>query len=271
MTLISDLKGFSYPLTPKGTSSVVGDLPWHFGTENLNVVYETDPAAVAAYLPEPLEPGDRPGTVVVSFSKWYSLWDNQRDMAFVNPERARYSETVVWVSSAYKGEQGQTCIFTWVDNDFTMARGWFMGFPKKLGVTYKSEYNALNPQMSAVNVGTKMKGYTVAHGERLMEGTLEIEGRIEASELPKPMGLPVFNVRHFPSITPGAAPSVLELVRLNLENVRFGDVWAGKGTLKLNPSENEEYMALAPRDVVGAYYFTSGSSVTGGEVLHSWV
>ncbi len=162
MTLISGLKGFSYPLTPNGISSVVGDLPWHYGTENLNIVYKTNPAAVAAYLPEPLEPGDDPDTVYVSFSKWYSLWDNQRDMAFVNPERARYNETIVWVSSAYKGQQGQTCLFSWVDNDFTLARGWFMGFPKKLGLTYQSEYHALNPAMNAVGIGSKIRAYTVA-------------------------------------------------------------------------------------------------------------
>ena len=57
MTSISDLKGFSLPLTPGGTSSVVGDMPWHYGTEYLTILYRTAPGAIARYLPKPLEPG----------------------------------------------------------------------------------------------------------------------------------------------------------------------------------------------------------------------
>ncbi len=60
MTTIKDLKGFCYPLTPGGTSSLVGEMPWHYATEYLSIAYRTDPAAVAAYLPEPLEPAQNP-------------------------------------------------------------------------------------------------------------------------------------------------------------------------------------------------------------------
>lgn len=268
---IEDLKGFSYPLTPAGTSSVVGDLPWHFATEFLNIVYRSDPEAVASYIPEPLQPGAEPDRVCVSFSKWWSLWDNQIDMPFVNPERTWYTETVMWVPCSYDGEQGQLCVYTWVDNDFTMARGHFMGFPKKLGKTFKTDYNPMNPMMDPIGPGSKMKGYTVAHGERLLEGTVEIEGQITAAELPSPMGLPVYNIRHFPSIVPGAKPSVLELVKLTAENTVFGDVWRGEATIDLLPSDIEEHTDLAAREIVGGFYFTGGTTVTGGELIHSWV
>ena len=46
MTTINDLKGFCYPLTPGGVSSLVGDMPWHYATEYLNIAYRTDPAAM---------------------------------------------------------------------------------------------------------------------------------------------------------------------------------------------------------------------------------
>ena len=271
MTDISDLKGFSYPLTPGGTSSVVGDLPWHFATEFLNIVYRTDPEAIAAYLPYPLELGAHADRVCVSFSKWWSLWDNQLDMPFVNPERTWYSETVVWVPCSFQGEQGQMCLHTWVDNDFTLARGHFMGFPKKLGKTYKTDYNAMNPKMDPPGRGSKLRGYVIAHGERLMEGTLTVEEQIEATDLPAPMGLPVYNIRHFPSIEKGAPPSVLELVRLDFEDVQYGDVWRGSATIDLFPSEIEEHTRLAPISTVGGYLFSSGCTVTGGHVVHSWV
>lgn len=234
-------------------------------------MYRTDPEAVASYLPEPLQSGAEGDRVCVSFSKWWSLWDNQVDMPFVNPERTWYNETVMWVPCSYEGEQGQLCVYTWVDNDFTMARGHFMGFPKKLGQTYKTDYNPMNPKMSPLGPGSKMKGYTVAHGERLLEGTLVIQEKITAQGLPSPMGLPVYNIRHFPSIVPGSKPSVLELVKLSAENTHFGDVWAGEATMKVLPSELEEHTDLAVREVIGGFYFTGGTTVTGGELIHSWV
>src|SRR6202045_1283429 len=57
---VNRIRGFCYPLTPGGVSSLVGDLPWHYATEYLTIAYRTDPAAIAAYLPEPLAPGPEP-------------------------------------------------------------------------------------------------------------------------------------------------------------------------------------------------------------------
>lgn len=271
MTRISDLKGFAYP-SPQGIASVVGDLPWHFGTEHLGILYKTDPDVVASYLPEPLEPGEHPDVVFIEFGKWFSLWDNQLDMPFVNPERTWYQETVIWVSSSYKGEQGKTCIQTWVDNDFSLARGMFMGFNKKFGQTYKTDPRPVNPKMEPLGIGTKMKGWTCAHGERIIEGTLEITKKIPYAELPNPILLPLFNIRYFPSIVKNAPPSVCELVKIHMEDFRNGeDVWAGNGTIKLFPSELEEFTRLVPKEVIGAFYYTNGCTITGGEVLHNWV
>ncbi len=270
MTKITDLKGFAYP-TPSGISSVVGDLPWHFGTEHLAVLCKTDPKAIASYLPEPLEPGNNFDVVFVEFGRWYSLWDSQVDMPSINPERTWYQETVIWVSSSYKGEQGKTCIQTWVDNDFSIARGMFMGFNKKFGKTYMSDYKPFNPKMPELGTGSKMKGWTCSHGERLIEGSLEIDKKIDYCDLPEPILLPSFNIRYFPSIVKGAKPSVLELVKLNAENFKSGRVFAGKGDLKMFESELEEFTVLKPKEVLGAYYFENGCTITGGEVLHSWV
>jgi hypothetical protein len=41
------------------------------------IAYRTDPAAIAAYLPQPLAPGPEPDLAYVAFSRWWSLWDNQ--------------------------------------------------------------------------------------------------------------------------------------------------------------------------------------------------
>lgn len=271
MTSIRDLKGFSYPLTPGGSSAVVGEMPWHYAAEYLSVLYRTEPGRIARYLPEPLEPGPDPDIAYVAFSKWWSLWDNQPDMAFTNPERTQYREFAIWVGCSYRGVPGQTCVHIWVDNDFTMARGWFTGFPKKFGQAYMTEYHSLNPAMKRVGPGARFKGIGSAHGERLIEGTLEVARQIPATELPAPIGLPLYNIRHFPGVAQGKGPSVLELVRLGANNVSYGEeTWAGSGGLKFFPSQIEEHELLAPREVLGAYRYSSGYTFPGAEVLHSW-
>ncbi len=64
----------------------------------------------------------------------------------------------------------------------------------------------------------------------------------------------------------------MELVSLGADNYRYGDtVWKGDGVLRFFPSDIEEHMLLAPREVLGAYHFSSGYSFPGGEVLYSWV
>lgn len=272
MTKMSDLKGFCYPLTPVGKSSLVGDMPWHYGTEYLNIAYRADPAAIAAYLPAPLEPGPEPDRAYVAFSRWWSVWDSDRDMVYTNPERTTYQECAIWVGCSYQGTPGQICLQIWVSNDFTMARGWFMGFAKKLGQIHVSDHHPLNPAMPPPGAGTRLKGYVVAHGERLIEGTMELQRRITPAELPAPMGRPLLHIRHFPSIVRGAPPSVLELVRLGAENVRHGpECWTGPGSLRFLPSDIEEHMALQPLEVLAAYRYSSGYTFPGGEVLHRWV
>ena len=48
---------------------------------------------------------------------------------------------------------GQLCLQIWVSNDFTLARGWFMGFAKRLGQIYLTEYHPLNPRMPLLGPG----------------------------------------------------------------------------------------------------------------------
>ncbi len=265
-------KGYCYPLTPGGRSSIVGEFPWHYGTEYLNILFRTDPEVIASYLPYPLEPGLEPGLAYVAFSRWWSVWEDGKDLPVVNPERTQYMEGAIWTGCSFEGKQGQICLHIWVDSDFSMARGWFMGFPKKLGQIYMTDYHPLNPAMPETRTGLKYKGIIAAHGERLIEGTLEITESADPGVLPAPMGLPLYHIRHFPSIEKGAKPSVMELVSLGAENYRFGrTAWKGKGDLVFYRSLVEEHFPLAPREVLEAYSFSSGYTFDGGKVLFRWV
>ena len=272
MTKIEELKGCFYPLSPKGVSCLVGNLPWYYGTEYTNILFRADPVEVAKYLPEPLEPSQDPGLCYMAFSKWTSLSAGQKEMAVMNPERTQYKEAAIWTGCSYQGVAGQICLHIWVDKDFSMARGWFMGFPKKMGQIEITEYQPRNPLMSPLGVGSTIKGYATANGERLIEGSLEIEEGIQRKDLPYPFGSPLFHIRYFPSIEQGAPPSVLELVELGAEDINYGeDIWKGKGSLTFFPSEIEDYAGLGPLEILEAYHYTSGYTFPGGRVLHNWV
>jgi hypothetical protein len=53
---ISMLKGFNYPLTAKGKSTLNPPPPWYYSADFLNIEFWFDPAAVAAVLPPRLDP-----------------------------------------------------------------------------------------------------------------------------------------------------------------------------------------------------------------------
>jgi hypothetical protein len=54
--LKTELKGFNYPLTPKGKSTLNPDPPWYYSADFVNVEFWSDPSAVAALLPDGLDP-----------------------------------------------------------------------------------------------------------------------------------------------------------------------------------------------------------------------
>jgi hypothetical protein len=135
-----------------------------------------------------------------------------------------------------------------------------------------TDLQPMNPKMAPIGKGTRLSGYTVSHGERLFEGSVTLEEQIPYEELPDPILKTPFNIRYFPSIVRDAPPSVFEVVKINNENLRQSEAaWVGDASVKLLPSVLEEYMVLEPREILGGYYFFNGSTVLGGEVLHSWV
>jgi acetoacetate decarboxylase len=270
MTEMDDLKGWYFPLTPKGIVYLVGDIPWHYGIEDLTILYRTKLGTIAEYLPAPLEPVSDPELGYVAFSKWWPPSESHPEMAYINPERTQCKEAAIWARCSYHREPRQICLHIWVDNDFSIACGWFMGFSKKLGVISKYEYQPLNPVIYPLDIDTKIKGFVATHGERLFEGSLMIQRHENPSEISSPIVLPVFLIRHFPGIVPDADPPVLELVKLGAQIVRLGEaVWLGDGYLRFFPSEIEKNMDLAPQEIFDGYHYFSGYKFPGGEVVHN--
>lgn len=274
---LADLKGYSVPFSPGGTAQIVGAPPWNFGVDLLAVHYRTNPDEIRKLLPEPLELSrEEPDGAYVWFGEWQGLWSGADGMLGVNPYKTQYTECLLGVRCRHNGVEGQRVVYIWVDKDFSLTRGWFMGFPKKTGTVHMGTRNrhlhALNPVMQACGPGSKYAAYVEAQGERLITGSIKVREKITADRLPKPFGTDLFHTIHFPSadVQSRDKPLLHQLVQTVSSNTKFGELWAGDGELQFQPSLFEEHTAIAPKQVVGAYIIPVGFRIEGTKLLHTY-
>lgn len=272
-----DLNGYAVPMSPRGSAEIVGGTPWNFAVDILSVQYRTDPAAIAALLPAPLEPSrEEPEVAYVWFGDWQGLWAGHEDMLAVNPERCLYTECLIGVRCSHQGVEGHRVVYIWVDRDFSLARGWFMGFPKKIGSIHMGTRNrhlhALNPAMQACGAGSRYGAFCESHGERLVTAGITVTDRIGPEELPKPFGTDLFHTLHFPSadVNGTERPLLHQLVRTVSSDISFGELWSGHGELTYHGSPFEEHDALAPKEILGAYIIPVGFRIQGTTLLHTY-
>jgi acetoacetate decarboxylase len=262
------LKGYTLPLSPTGKAAMIDPPPWYYGGDVMHLVYRGDRAKMAALLPPPLELGPGGGEGVVWFVEWISASAQRPDLAFVNPERSIYHECIVMIQCSYKGETGYYVPYIWVDNDFTLMRGFIQGFPKKLGDVYITRLHDLTPVVGGKKEGAKMKGICVAHGERIVEGSLFFSRPIEPGEVPP---VKFYLMRHFPDFSAPERLSVHELVMSTVTDVKVAGAWTGSGEVRFFPSPFEEVADLGAVEVLGGYFYSLGITITGGRMLHRYM
>lgn len=273
---MSHLKGFCLPLSPKGKAQLVGKLPWHFSMDVMAFIFRTDPDEVKKLLPDPYEPSSKPDIAYVWFMDTLSVCEEDKDMIYVNPERTMYRECLLGVRCRMKGIEGHRVAYMWADNDFTLLRGWFYGYPKKLGRIHmsssKRQIYELNRGISKFGTGTRLQGFLEAHGDRLITGNMKLGKQITPADLMPPLGLPTFNILHYPNTEIGSdKPLVFQIIQPISEPPTWGDVWAAEeASLTFNESEIEEHTAIKPREIISAYFLSMGLSFQGVKVLHQY-
>ncbi len=261
-----NLKGYTLPLTPEGKSSLVQTPPWYYGGELMQLLFKADPGQARQFIPAPLEMGPEPGAGIIWFVEWVSVSEADPDLAFRNPERAIYKECIVLLQCSFHGEVGYLVPFIWVDNDFTLMRGFIQGFPKVLGRIYMTRLHEMNPLVGGRQAGAKLKGICESCGERVVEGSLILKEKAERAALPK---VKFFLLRHMPSIE-NPEQAVVHEIATSIASLEVDHIWRGDADIKFTGIFNEELQRLMPIEVQGGFYHSAGLKISGGRVLHRY-
>src|ERR1700685_4137446 len=163
------LKGFNYPLTPKGKSTLNPAPPWYYSSDFLNIEFWSEPSAVAALLPPGLD-HDRYANAL-----FYDWQCSGNDEEYLDPARYQYREFFILVDALYQGKPVAYCPYIFVDNDAAIARGWTQGYPKRIGQVFQTRYYAATGKAGpALAPGSKFAGTLSSAGHRMAEGIVTL-------------------------------------------------------------------------------------------------
>lgn len=239
----TELRGYSLPLSARGLANLVGPPPWHYVGNVVGVEFWTSPEAAERALPAGLtsDPAAA-GHGYALFIDWQFSGEHQE---YLDPVRSQYAEFLVLLDAQWKDTPVSWCPFIYVDNDAALARGWFQGFPKKLGSIQQTRAFPVTSQAAPmVDVGGTFAAAASVAGRRLAEAKVTLERTINT--LPA-LGRPIVNLRHFPRLIAGRYddPAVHELTMSILDNPRVAECWTGDGSLSFLTVPGEELADLA--------------------------
>ncbi len=214
----------------------------------VNLRYHSDPAAIRAALPEPLEPdGD-----IVSV-QWLDLPDGTGFGA--------YAATVQAIPCRLNGRPHSFLVQMYVDNAPPLAGGreiW--GYPMKFG----------RPVVKVV--GDTLTGTLDYAGQRIATGTMVFKHETVAdlaglqAEL---FGRTQVNLKLIPDVD--GRPAIAQLVGVQFQDVVIKGAWHGAGRLDLIPAVNAPLADLPVLDMVDALHLVTDLTLPYGIVLHDYL
>ena len=262
---MSELHGFIAPLTPTGNSALVPQMPWYYSGTLLTVEYLTDPKNVRAILPADIELADeQPGAVAIIWADWQSCSEGGAEL--LDPVRSQYLEAFVVVRCKHNGITYSRCVAIWVTKDFAIARGWFQGYPKKLGsvhVTRLFNHGKATPKLEA---GAKIGASLSAYDHRLASAVVTLRQPSDTNGFVN--GHKMLHSRFMPSIVPGAGNSMDQLITMGGVDADLGQPWVGDAELILGDSQWDELNSILPvQEILGGYYREVGVTFNGGTLV----
>jgi acetoacetate decarboxylase len=225
--------------------------------EYLIITYETEPEAIRAALPEPLEP-DGSNIVLYEFIRM--------------PDSAGfgdYTESGIVIPAMLAGEAVNFTAQMYLDDEPPIAGGreiW--GFPKKHAsplLEVRADTLTGTLEYAGVQVAVGTMGYKHQH---LL---YDVEGRkaCSSSSILHKMGKTQVNLKLIPDVD--GTPAIAQLVGYNLEDIQVQGAWSGPARLHLVPHVNAPVADLPVKRVVGGLHFIADLTLPYGRVLHDYM
>jgi acetoacetate decarboxylase len=262
---MSDLKGFLAPQTPSGKSAIIPEMPWFYSGNLITVEYRTDPKNIKALLPPGVELAEEdPGAVAIIWADWQSCSESKAEL--LDPVRSQYLEAFVVVRCNYEGTTYSRCVAIWVTKDFAIARGWFQGYPKKLGSIAVTRIFNRGKATAKLETGSQLGASVSAYDYRLATARITLIGPSKTNGFVN--GHPMLHNRWVPSITPGLGNSLDQLITMSGVDLDLGEPWQGTADLELADSPWDELASILPiEEIIGGYYREVGVTFNGGKLL----
>lgn len=258
------MEGFLFPRTPEGRSSLIPAPPWHYSGEMLTVEFRTDPARVAALLPDGIEPApDDPGAVALIWADWQSCGPDFSEL--LEPERSQYKEVLAVVRCQWDARVWSRCVYIWVDKDFAMVRGYHQGYPKKLGDIWMTRPVSIGKAGPRLEKGGRFGATLSASGRRLAQARLRLRREVERPGFVN--AHPMLHSRTWPAIESDGVDALDELVTMQGYDSEIADVWEAEAEMELFESPSEELADLSVDEVIGAFYHRVATSWREGTTL----
>ena len=241
---MTEVKGFFYPRTAGGRSSLIPSPPWYYSGDLLTVEYRTDPARVAELLPAPLElAAGGPRRRGAHLGRLAVLLEQPRGAA--RPGAVAVQGGVRGRPLQFQGQTYSRCVYIWVDKDFAIGRGIHQGYPKKLGSMWQTRPHPFAQGAPQIGAGGVF-GATLAAGDRrLAEAVLTLREESETNGFVNAHKMA--HHRIFPGIEAGAPDAYAELIESGASEFEAGPAWTGDVELRLFDSPTEELSRLDRR------------------------
>jgi acetoacetate decarboxylase len=217
--------------------------------EYLIVAYESDPEAIRAAVPEPLEATPEP----LVYFEFIRMPDSS---GFGD-----YSECGAVVPCRYKGEEVNFCIGMYLDDEAPIAAGreiW--GFPKKYA----------NPKLEVAS--DTLTGTLHYAGQPVAIGTMAYKHERFARSVEKTVAALAktqVNLKLIPGVD--GKPAIAQLVAYNIEKITVKGSWKGPARLHLIPHVNAPVADLPVRKVQGGRHIIADLTLPYGRVLHDYL
>ena len=220
--------------------------------EVLTFQYATEPAAIRALLPEPLEPVN--DTVQVQVSRWGDVPGMGRNVHECN----------VMVAARYRGAHGTVLgaysPYFWVESDRAMAGGReFHGQPKRIA------------EVTVQTIGDLHIGRVRHHGIDIFTGTMQYKPSPSSPDRLRSRVDLITNINFKVINHIDGRPAIKQLTARDLTDFTVHECWEGPCTAEIRPSATAPLYRLPALTFLEGFYWRTDFRLVGGTILHDYL